>query len=36
MEKAEFIRMTGSGSTLVMYFNSSLLAKKALKISKGN
>ena len=33
-KKAEFIRMTGSGSTVVMYFNSSLLAKKALKISK--
>ena len=31
---AEFVRMTGSGSTLVMYFNSHLTAKNALKISK--
>ena len=33
-KKAEFVRMTGSGSTLVMYFNSSLSAKNALKILK--
>ena len=33
-EKAELVRMTGSGSTLVMYFNSILSAKNALKISK--
>ena len=33
-KKAEFVRMTGSGSTLVMYFNSILPAKNALKISK--
>ncbi len=31
---AEFVRMTGSGSTLVMYFNSKLTAKNTLKISK--
>ncbi len=33
-KKAEFVRMTGSGSTLVMYFNTNLSAKNALKISK--
>ena len=33
-QKAEFVRMTGSGSTLVMYFKSKVSAKKALKIYK--
>ena len=32
-KKAEFVRMTGSGSTLVMYFNSNETAKNALKTS---
>ncbi len=31
---AEFVRMTGSGSTFVMYFNSNLSAKCALKFLK--
>ena len=34
-KKAEFVRMTGSGSTLVMYFNTKVSAKNALKMSKG-
>ena len=29
-KKAEFVRMTGSGSTLVMYFNKEVSAKFAL------
>ena len=33
-KKAEFVRMTGSGSTLVMYFNKEVYAKNALKMSK--
>ena len=33
-QKAEFVRMTGSGSTLVMYLKSKLAAKKALKMYK--
>ena len=33
-KKAEFVRMTGSGSTLVMYFNKEVSAKNALKMSK--
>jgi len=33
-KKAEFVRMTGSGSTLVMYFKSKVSAKKALKMYK--
>ena len=33
-KKAEFVRMTGSGSTLVMYFNSNETAKNALKTFK--
>ena len=33
-KKAEFVRMTGSGSTLVMYFNSNEAAKNALKTFK--
>ena len=33
-QKAEFVRMTGSGSTLVVYFRSKVLAKKALKMYK--
>ena len=33
-KKAEFVRMTGSGSTLVMYFNTEVSAKNALKMSK--
>jgi 4-diphosphocytidyl-2C-methyl-D-erythritol 2-phosphate synthase len=33
-KKAEFVRMTGSGSTLVMYFNTKISAKNALKMSK--
>ena len=33
-KKAEFVRMTGSGSTLVMYFNTKVSAKNALKMSK--
>ena len=33
-QKAEFVRMTGSGSTLVMYFKSKVSAKKALKMYK--
>jgi len=33
-KKAEFVRMTGSGSTLVVYFRSKVLAKKALKMYK--
>ena len=33
-KKAEFVRMTGSGSTLVMYFNSNVAAKNALKTFK--
>ena len=33
-KKAEFVRMTGSGSTLVMYFSKEVSAKNALKMSK--
>ncbi len=33
-QKAEFVRMTGSGSTLVMYFKSKVSAKKAFKMYK--
>ena len=33
-QKVEFVRMTGSGSTLVMYFKSKVSAKKALKMYK--
>ena len=33
-QKAKFVRMTGSGSTLVMYFKSKVSAKKALKMYK--
>ena len=33
-QKAEFVRMTGSGSTLVVYFKSKVSAKKALKMYK--
>ena len=33
-KKAEFVRMTGSGSTLVMYFNKEVSAKNALKMYK--
>ena len=33
-QKANFVRMTGSGSTLVMYFKSKVSAKKALKMYK--
>ena len=33
-KKAEFVRMTGSGSTLVMYFNSNETAKNTLKTFK--
>ena len=33
-KKAEFVRMTGSGSTLVMYFTKEVSAKNALKMSK--
>ena len=33
-KKAQFVRMTGSGSTLVMYFNKEVSAKNALKMSK--
>ena len=33
-QKAEFVRMTGSGSTFVMYFKSKVSAKKALKMYK--
>ncbi len=33
-QKAEFVRMTGSGSTLIMYFKSKVSAKKALKMYK--
>ena len=33
-KKAEFVRMTGSCSTLVMYFNKEVSAKNALKMSK--
>ena len=32
--KSKFVRMTGSGSTLVMYFNKEVSAKNALKMSK--
>ena len=33
-EKAKFVRMTGSGSAIIMYFNSNKFAKNALKIYK--
>ena len=33
-QKANFVRMTGSGSTLVVYFKSKVSAKKALKMYK--
>ena len=33
-QKAEFVRMTGSGSTLVVYFKSKVSTKKALKMYK--
>ena len=33
-QKAEFVRMTGSGSTLVVYFKSKVSAKKALIMYK--
>ena len=33
-QKAEFVRMTGSGSTLVVYFKSKVSAKNALKMYK--
>ena len=33
-QKAEFVRMTGSGSTLVVYFKTKVSAKKALKMYK--
>ena len=33
-EKANFVRMTGSGSAIIMYFNSNKFAKSALKIYK--
>ena len=33
-QKAEFVRMTGSGSALVVYFKSNVSAKKALKMYK--
>ena len=33
-EKANFVRMTGSGSAIIMYFNSNKFAKNALKIYK--
>ena len=33
-QKAKFVRMTGSGSTLVVYFKSKVSAKKALKMYK--
>ena len=32
-EKANFVRMTGSGSAIIMYFNSNKFAKKAIKIA---
>jgi 4-diphosphocytidyl-2-C-methyl-D-erythritol kinase len=33
-QKATFVRMTGSGSTIVVYFKSKVSAKKALKMYK--
>jgi len=33
-KKAEFVRMTGSGSTLIVYFKSEVYAKNMLKIYK--
>ena len=33
-QKAEFVRMTGSGSALVVYFKSNVSAKKALEMYK--
>ena len=33
-KNAKFVRMTGSGSTLVMYFNTKVSAKNALKMCK--
>jgi len=33
-QKAKFVRMTGSGSTFVVYFKSKVSAKKALKMYK--
>ncbi len=33
-QKVEFVRMTGSGSTLVVYFKSKVSAKNALKMYK--
>ena len=33
-QKVEFVRMTGSGSTLVVYFKSKVSGKKALKMYK--
>ena len=33
-KKANFVRMTGSGSAIIMYFNSNKFAKNALKIYK--
>ena len=35
-KQANFVRMTGSGSAIIMYFNSNKFAKNALKILKGN
>ena len=34
VRKANFVRMTGSGSAIIMYFNSNKFAKNALKIYK--
>jgi len=33
-KQAKFVRMTGSGSAIIMYFNSNKYAKNALKIYK--
>jgi 4-diphosphocytidyl-2-C-methyl-D-erythritol kinase len=33
-KQANFVRMTGSGSAIIMYFNSNKFAKNALKIYK--
>ena len=35
-EKANFVRMTGSGSAIIMYFNSNKFAKMRWKFIKGN
>ena len=34
LKLGKFVRMTGSGSTIVIYFNSKVLAKNAFKIYK--